>query len=105
MIVKTAGANACERHALVYLERAGFTLVPGQRAGAATFSVEVESLPRAPGDFPKVRAVAIVGDGLRVARSYRPARTGVVPVTPFAVQHLDPKSYGRVETWKWWVRP
>lgn len=106
VILKRTGGNACERHALIYLERAGFTIVDPEirRPDAAPFKVTVNSLPHAPGGFPTVRAVATVGDGLRVARTYRPVRTGVVPRTPFAVQHLNPDSYERVESWRWWER-
>ena len=40
-----------------------------------------------------VSAVARLGRGLTIARSYRPAHTGVVALGPVSIQHLDPDTY------------
>ena len=47
------------------------------------------------GHSDTVSAVARLGRGLTIARSYRPAHTGVIAVGPISIQHLDPDTYAR----------
>lgn len=80
-------ATACETHALEYLRRTGFRIdETGQ--GGVRFNIALSQL-----DPEIISAVAWIGDDLRIARSYRPAATGVTAAGPVSVQHLDPDSY------------
>ena len=85
-------ATGCETHALEYLRRAGFRIdETGQ--GGARFNIGLSRL-----DPEIISAVAWIGDDLRIARSYRPARTGVIAAGPVSVQHLEPDTYAPRDT-------
>ncbi len=91
VIVAPKRETACERHALEYLRRAGFRIDrTGQ--GGVSFDVTLDRL-----DADTVSAVAEVGGTLRIARLYRPVRTGVLPAGPVSVQDLDPDTYASRE--------
>lgn len=80
-------ATECERHALTYLARAGFRIdTTGQ--GGTPFDVTLTQL-----DADTVSAVTRIGADLRIARSYRPVATGVLPAGPPSIQHMNPDSY------------
>ena len=88
VLLAPARATECEAHALDYLRRAGFRIdETGQ--GGARFKIALSRL-----DPEIISAVAWIGEDLMIARSYRPARTGVVATGPVSVQHLDPESFG-----------
>jgi len=92
VIVAPPRASACERHTLEYLRRAGFRV---DRSGGGGARMDI-ALDRAGVDEtgrPVVSAVVDIGGDLRIARVYRPERTGVVAVGPVSVQHLDPNTY------------
>ena len=87
VLLAPRGPTECERHALVYLRRAGFRIdETGQ--GGIPLDIRLSRI-----DTDTVGAVARIGDGLRIARAYRPVRTGVVAAGPPAIQHLDPDTY------------
>ncbi|WP_170565613.1 hypothetical protein [Ruegeria atlantica] len=82
-------ATACEAHALEYLRRAGFRIdTTGQ--GGTRINI---ALSRPEPEI--ISAVARIGDDLRIARSYQPARTGVVAAGPVSIQHLAPDTFDR----------
>ena len=86
-------ASDCETHTLGYLRQAGFKINDGGQSGAS-FRI---SLDRAGGDRRGqiVSAVAEIGDGLRISRTYRPMPTGVVAHGPVSIQRLNPRFYER----------
>ncbi len=105
VIVAPTRSSPCERHALNYLRLAGFRIDqkaagdPPENAGpkpaGVTLDIELTRFGNggkaAGGDT--VSAVARLGRGLTIARSYRPAHTGVVALGPVSIQHLDPDTY------------
>ncbi len=91
VIVAPKRETACERHALEYLRRAGFRIDRTGQGGVA-LDIRLDRL-----DPDTVSAVAEIGGTLRIARLYRPVRTGVLPAGPVSVQHLDPDTYSARE--------
>ena len=85
--------SACERHTLNYLRKAGFQINDSDQSGAS-FRI---ALDRAGGDRRGqiVSAIAEIGDGLRISRTYRPMPTGVMANGPVSIQRLNPLSYRR----------
>ena len=87
VILAPPRATPCARHALAYLRRAGFRIdETGQ--GGTRFDVTLTRL-----DADTITAIALIGDGLRITRSYQPVRTGVQAQGPVSVQHLNPDTY------------
>lgn len=92
VLLAPSRATTCEAHALAYLRRAGFRIdETGQ--GGARFTIALAQI-----DPETLSAVARIGDALTIARTYRPARTGVVAIGPVSVQHLDPDRYDMRDT-------
>ena len=87
VILAPPRATPCARHALAYLRRAGFRIdETGQ--GGTRFDITLARL-----DADTITAIALIGDGLRITRSYQPVRTGVKAQGPVSVQHLNPDTY------------
>ena len=87
VLLAPARRNACERHALEYLRRAGFRIDETGRGGVG-LSVTVDRT-----DGGDVAAVAEIGGSLRIARMYTPVRTGARAASAVTVQRLDPDTY------------
>ena len=79
----------CETYALGYLARAGFA-VDRTGQGGSSFDITLTHT-----GTDQVSAVAQVGQDLRIARSYRLVRTGVVALGPVSYQRLNPDIYTR----------
>ena len=93
VIVAPTRSSPCERHALTYLRLAGFRIdETRQDEGSAGGNLDIELAPL---DGDTVSAVATLGGDLRIARSYRPVRTGVIAQGPISIQHLNPDTYTR----------
>lgn len=95
VLLAPSRANSCERHALHYLRRAGFRV---DETGAGTGVRLRITLDRAGQDAdgqPLVTAIATLGGDLRIARPYRPVRSGVFAAGPVSIQHLNPDTYAR----------
>ena len=114
VIVAPTRSSPCERHALNYLRLAGFRIDqraagdPPENAGPKPFGVTLDiELTRfgnsgfaadknggsVAGHSDTVSAVARLGRGLTIARSYRPTHAGVVALGPISIQHLNPDIY------------
>ena len=103
VIVAPKNAGPCERHALNYLRLAGFRIddgadsdktTGGQRAPGVTLDIELTRFDGASaGRGDTVSAVARLGRGLTIARSYRPAHSGVIALGPVSIQHLNADTY------------
>ena len=103
VIVAPKNAGPCERHALNYLRLAGFRIDDN----AGTYQISGNETPvgvtldieltrfggSSAGGGDTVSAVARLGRGLTIARSYRPAHTGVIALRPVSIQHLDADTY------------
>jgi len=110
VIVAPKRAGPCERHALNYLRLAGFRIDQGtgkntgaaQKPAGVSLDIELTRFDRGGFDAADnstgsggdtVSAVARLGRGLVIARSYRPVYSGVVALGPVSIQHLDPDTY------------
>ncbi len=112
VIIAPKQAGPCERHALNYLRLAGFRIDQGATTNTRTaqrpagVNLDIE-LVRFAGEGPSalsggkapggdtVSAVARLGRGLTIARSYRPVHSGVIAVGPISIQHLNTDTYAR----------
>ncbi len=106
VIVAPTRSSPCEHHALNYLRLAGFridqkaagdpSINKAQQHAGVSLDIELAPLDNggfAAGDGVTVSAVATLGGDLRIARSYRPVRTGVIAEGPISIQHLNPDTY------------